>query len=94
MAFNLNFYNGLHAPAFDWPDLLRGIRCPALLITADPALGALVTPQHAAELQTLLPQVQIAHVAGAGHSVRRDQLERYHDCTGTVPDGAGVAHHT
>lgn len=77
LAFNLNFFNGLKAPAFEWPVLLRDIRCPALLITADPALGALVTPSHAMELQTLLPQVQIEHIAGAGHSIRRDQYLRY-----------------
>ncbi len=77
MAFSLNFFNGLTPPAFDWPDLLRGIGCPALLITADPASGALVTAAHATALKTLLPQVQIAHVAGAGHSIRRDQYQRY-----------------
>ncbi|MBP7688413.1 MAG: alpha/beta hydrolase [Thermoflexales bacterium] len=77
LAFNFNFFNDLQVPALERSDLVRGIRCPALLITADVALGALVTPAHAAELQILLPQVQIAHVAGAGHSIRRDQYQRY-----------------
>jgi pimeloyl-ACP methyl ester carboxylesterase len=77
LAFNLNFFNGLKAPAFEWPALLRDIRCPALLITADPVLGALVAPSHSAALKALLPHVQIAHVAGAGHSIRRDQYLRY-----------------
>jgi pimeloyl-ACP methyl ester carboxylesterase len=67
----------LSAPDFNWPELFGRIRCPALLITADPALGSLVTAQHAAELQAWLPQVQIEHVAGAGHSIRRDQRARF-----------------
>jgi N-formylmaleamate deformylase len=77
LAFNPNFFNDLKAPAFDWPTLMRDIRCPALLTTADPKLSALVTPTYATVLKTLLPQVQIAHVAGAGHSIRRDQYQRY-----------------
>ncbi|MBI5568042.1 MAG: alpha/beta hydrolase [Chloroflexi bacterium] len=77
LAFNMNFFDGLKAPTFDWPTLLRAIRCSALLITGDPKLSALVTPPYAAALKTLLPQVQIAHVAGAGHSIRRDQHQRY-----------------
>lgn len=77
LAFSFNFFNGLRAPDGEWPALLRAIRCPALLITADPALGSLVTATHAAQLQTLLPQVQIAHVAGAGHSIRREQFAPY-----------------
>jgi pimeloyl-ACP methyl ester carboxylesterase len=77
LVFDMNFFNGLKAPAFEWSALLRDIRCPALLITADPALGAIITPAQAAELQALLPQVQVAQVAGAGHSIRRDQYQRY-----------------
>jgi len=77
LAFNFNFFNGLRAPTFEWSALLRSIRCPALLITADPALGAIVTSAQAAELKTRLPQVQVAHVAEAGHSIRRDQYQRY-----------------
>jgi len=56
---------------------LQRITCPALLITADPALGAIVTPAAAARLQELVPQLRLAHVPGAGHSIRRDQPARY-----------------
>ena len=77
LAFSFNFFNGLRAPAVEWPVLLSRIQCPALLITADPAMGSLVTATHAAQLQTLLPQVQVAHVAGAGHSIRREQYAAY-----------------
>ena len=72
--------NVLHrsdAAIVDWPSLLPRIACPALLITADPARGAMVTAEGARELQTLVPQLGIAHVAEAGHSIRRDQFDRY-----------------
>lgn len=61
----------------DWPAVLGHIRCPALLITAEVARGAATSPEAAAALQTHLPQLQIAPIAGAGHSIRRDQPAAY-----------------
>lgn len=72
----VSVFNGASAPV-DWAALLPKIACPALLITADPASGAIVTEAHAAALKTLVPQLQVAHIAQAGHSIRRDQFERY-----------------
>jgi pimeloyl-ACP methyl ester carboxylesterase len=56
---------------------LERIACPALLITGDPERGALVKPEAAEALQALLPQLSVAHIPGAGHSIRRDQRVRY-----------------
>ena len=53
--------------------LLRQIRCPVLLITGDPELGAMVTPSQAATLQEQVPTLRVAHIANASHDVRRDQ---------------------
>ena len=61
----------------DWAAALRRIACPALLIAADPERGGMVTPEATAALRGLVPQVRVAHVAGAGHNVRRDQPARY-----------------
>jgi N-formylmaleamate deformylase len=61
----------------NWPELLPRITCPALLITADLDLGGMVRPEHVARLQQHMPQLQVAHVPGAGHSVRREQFERF-----------------
>ena len=63
----------------DWPAVLRRITCPALLITADPERGAIVTEESAAALKALVPHLQIAHVPGAGHNIRRDQFAWYMD---------------
>jgi len=77
LRFSLNFFNQLDNPPLDWAALLPQVKCPVLLITGDPAAGSLVTPQAALALKEHVPQLQIAHVAGAGHSIRRDQFERY-----------------
>lgn len=60
-----------------WQDAARRIVCPALLITADPAEGAIVTPEIAAEALSLMPRGRVVHIAGAGHNIRRDQFTAY-----------------
>ena len=50
-----------------------------LLITADRARGAIVSDESAAALQASVPQARVAHVSEAGHSIRRDQFERYRE---------------
>ena len=75
----LSFYvlNRGNVAPIDWPAMVQQITCPTLLITADPALGAIVTDAGAAALQQLVPQTQVAHIPGAGHSIRREQFDRY-----------------
>jgi pimeloyl-ACP methyl ester carboxylesterase len=63
----------------DWPAVLRGIACPALVITADPERGAVLKADGLAALQSLAPSAQVAHVPGAGHNIRREQFARYLD---------------
>jgi pimeloyl-ACP methyl ester carboxylesterase len=63
----------------DWSAVLPRITCPALLITGDPGLGGIVTAESAAALKELVPQLEIAHVPGAGHNIRRDRFGRYMD---------------
>lgn len=77
IRFSFNVLNQEGAAPVDWEATIRAIRCPALLITADPDRGAIVTPATAAALKTLLPGARIEHIAGAGHSIRRDQFARY-----------------
>lgn len=61
----------------DWPATARRITCPALLITGDKSRGAIVSAEQAAELRSLVPHVEIAHIADAGHNIRRDQFAPY-----------------
>ena len=77
LSFNV-LNRGKSAPV-DWPATVQRITCPALLITADPEKGAIVTAEAASALQALLPQVRITHIPGAGHSIRREQFASYMD---------------
>jgi pimeloyl-ACP methyl ester carboxylesterase len=77
VRLSVNVMNHGNTTPLDWQALLPRITCPALLITADPARGAMVTSEGAAELQTMVPQLRVAHIPEAGHSIRRDQFDRY-----------------
>ena len=77
LRFSLNAINREGTAPVDWPVTLRRITCPALLITGDPARGGIITEESAAALRDLVPQLQVAHIADAGHSIRRDQFDRY-----------------
>lgn len=61
----------------DWQAILPRITCPALVITADPARGAVLTEDGALALQGLVPQLQIVHIPGVGHNIRREQFDRF-----------------
>lgn len=65
------------ASPVDWPTLLRQICCPALLITGDVELGAMVSASQAAMLQEQVPTLRVAHIANASHDVRRDQSDDF-----------------
>lgn len=60
-----------------WRETAPRITCPALLITADVAEGAIVAPETAAEAARLLPKGRVVHIAGAGHNIRREQFGAY-----------------
>lgn len=64
-------------PPTDFRAVVARIAVPTLLVTGEPALGALVPAALAAELAALNPRLRVAHVPGAGHSIRYDQAERY-----------------
>lgn len=74
---SLNILNRANSEPVDWEAILPRITCPALLITADPELGAIVNDQQASELQARVPQLRVAHIPDAGHNIRRDQFGRY-----------------
>lgn len=65
------------AAEVDWKTTLPRITCPALLITADTELGSIVSRASAEALKAHLPQLQIAHIPGAGHNIRREQFNLY-----------------
>jgi N-formylmaleamate deformylase len=77
LRFNLTALNRQGASDVDWDKILSSITCPALLLIADPERGGGVTPERAAEMQALVPQLQVVHISGAGHNIRREQFAPY-----------------
>jgi len=56
---------------------LRAITCPVTVLHGDAALGSMATPADLTVLRELVPRLEIVHVPGAGHGIRRDQPDRY-----------------
>jgi N-formylmaleamate deformylase len=61
-------------PMGEWREELRRLRCPVLLVTADPDRGAIVTPETAQEASALAPSLEVIRLQGAGHNIRREQF--------------------
>ncbi|MBO0709438.1 MAG: alpha/beta hydrolase [Candidatus Dormibacteraeota bacterium] len=59
-----------------WREIVAAIRCPTLLLTADPDLGAIVTPEAGTEAARLA-RGRVERIAGAGHNIRREQYPAY-----------------
>jgi pimeloyl-ACP methyl ester carboxylesterase len=77
LRLSFNVLNRAPAAEVDWVALATRVRCPALLITADTAMGAIVDQPAGERLRELIPQLQIAHIPEAGHSIRRERFGRY-----------------
>lgn len=61
----------------NWRQALSRITSPTLLLTGDPEVGAIVTPEAAEEVRQIQPLVQVVRIREAGHSIRREQFEPY-----------------
>jgi len=77
LRFSFNALDRISPGVVDWQATLRRITCPALLITADRGLEAIVSEKDAAAMKALVPQLRVAHIPGAGHNIRREQFARY-----------------
>ncbi|MBE0699181.1 MAG: alpha/beta hydrolase [Anaerolineaceae bacterium] len=60
-----------------WQQYVNKASCPILLVTAEPELGAIITPEMVEEASALWKQGQEAHIPGAGHCIHRDQFDLY-----------------
>ncbi|MFC0623407.1 alpha/beta fold hydrolase [Kribbella deserti] len=59
-------------------DLLAAITCPVLLIHGDAERGSLISTEYAQRCaQAAAGEFRAVHIAGAGHSVRRDNRPQY-----------------
>lgn len=77
LQFDLNFLQIERIFHKEWQEVVPAITCPTLLITSEPALGALVTPEIAQMAVYLNPKLQSVHVPGAGHNIRRENYPEF-----------------
>jgi N-formylmaleamate deformylase len=67
------------ANPIDWAAALRRITCPVLAIASDLERGGILNAEGIAALQAAVPSIQVVHVAGAGHNIRREQPAAFLD---------------
>lgn len=58
-------------------EVAKKITVPALLVMGDRDAGAIVSKDVAQKLAELIPDLQVAHLAGANHDIRRAKFEGY-----------------
>ncbi len=63
------------ANAAPWREIISRIECPILLVTGDPELHAIVTPEIAQEAAQLWKHGEVLHMSGAGHNIHRDRYD-------------------
>jgi len=63
--------------AMTWQEALAKVTCPTLLVTSDPALGGIVTPEAAERAKEVLPSLRVVRMTGAGHNIRREAFEPF-----------------
>lgn len=69
-----------------WQETVSLIPCPTLLVTGDPARGAIVTPDVAAQAATRNASIQVVNIPGAAHSIHRDSFDQYIAVVGKFRD--------
>ena len=75
--FDYNFLSRPGGPPHNWLEISQAIHCSTLLITADPAKGAIVTPQTAQQVCDANNNIHVVYVPGAGHNIRRENYPEY-----------------
>jgi N-formylmaleamate deformylase len=64
-------------PPDDWTQIVPNITCPTLLVTADPELGSIMTAEVAKTAASMNSHIQVVHISGAGHNIRREQFGQF-----------------
>ena len=76
LQVSLNVLQAVNLPRKAWRETVGKITCPTLLVTGDPALGAIVTPPVAAQVTTN-SKIQAARIPEAGHNIRRENFDQF-----------------
>ncbi len=63
--------------SIDLPSLFKKITCPTLFISAETSRGAASAEKDIAQIKTHIPHMNVIHIEGAGHNIRREQFTKY-----------------
>ena len=61
----------------DWKQIAGHISVPTLLVTGDVDKGGIVSPENAQQAREMNPLIRVAHIAGVGHNIRRENFSAY-----------------
>ena len=65
------------AMELDWKVIASHISVPTLLITGDVDKGSIVSAENALKVCEMNPMIRVAHIAGVGHNIRREDYPAY-----------------
>lgn len=80
LQFDTSFYTAMRSTNATYQDIASKIHCPALLISGDPVLGGIITPEVAENVCRIWRnsnRSRWVRIEGAGHSIRREQFETF-----------------
>ena len=60
---------------YDFPDALSRVRCPTMLLQADPSAGGALTDADTESLKSIVSDCQHVRFPGCGHNLHRDRPE-------------------
>jgi pimeloyl-ACP methyl ester carboxylesterase len=60
-----------------WTRTIGSLACPLLVITGNPALGGIVSPEVADQITRLNPRARVVNVPSAGHLIRFDAFKDF-----------------
>jgi pimeloyl-ACP methyl ester carboxylesterase len=74
---NIDFLEHVFATISDvhWREVISRIECPILLITGDPELHAIITPETAQQAAQLWKHGEVVYIGGAGHDIHRERYD-------------------
>ncbi len=72
--FTIDALDTIKVRDFPWFEVMPQLKCPGLLLTGDPKLGAVITPALARKIGRIWKKGKVVFIPGAGHSIHRDQF--------------------
>lgn len=69
--------NYVTEPTPNWREVAAKITCPALLVVADVARGAIVDENVIEAARARMPRLRVARVPNAGHSIHRENWDSF-----------------